>query len=87
MISTSHQNALRLICRGVKEHKKKIILAGLLCGAFILYKLHFTEAKPPEKPVIAVKENENLEDELNDRNTWELDEPANKPPTNLDVSN
>ena len=86
MISPNHRKAFWLVCRGMKEQKRKIILASIFFAAFIL--LHFIKAKPmpipAEKPT--PKQNENLEEEINDHNSWQHDEPANKPSTTVKVS-
>ena len=105
MFSLNNTRALWLygFCRGIKEHKKKISLAVLLCCSFIL--LRFIKANAvsqagrptafngtkkqsalSQTEAPAARENENLEEELNDLDSWELDYFGNKPSTNVEVS-
>ena len=93
MSSTNHKGVIWLICRGFKQHKKKFIFCSLFFGVFILF--HVFKARDPVllkgntssvQESFTAKENENLEDELNELVSQDVDESTNKSPTNLEVS-
>lgn len=84
MPSASHRKLVWLLGQEFKQNKRSYILAAFLVVAFILLCLLRTKRSAElTKGEYIVKENERLEEELNDLGD---DRPANARTENLEVS-
>ena len=82
MLSVSQRKVTWFLFQEFKQHQKSYTIAAVLFGVVIL--LCLQRSKPPRSEEKHIsKENENLEDELNDLGD---DEPVNTNGNNLGVS-